>query len=137
MGIEGVMRHLDDSDGDIRAMVGDSFEVCEDIRKNESHFNRASTALETSDMAGLDLRGKRVDDLFERLDLFSELEVIFDVGFFGSCEYLIDSRHKHTKLGLSLFGKENTFTVEFLSDLNDINGMVAEAFEVSDCVKDL
>ena len=55
-------------------MVGYALEIVKNIRENKAVLNAAFALLESDDMAALDSVSYIVNDLLERLDIFSELD---------------------------------------------------------------
>ena len=76
-----VLGNFDYAAADIRAVVGNSFEIVEKVGEDKSVLNGAFTLLESYYVVALDSFLKVVDNLFKRLDKRRLMNVISYQGF--------------------------------------------------------
>ena len=65
VGVEATGLFLDDADGDVGAVVGNTLQVGQVIVEDEAHLDGALTALQALDMAGADFFDQTVDGLLQ------------------------------------------------------------------------
>ena len=94
--------YFDHTARNVRAMVGDSLEVCKQVSKNKSVLDRALALLQSDDMIESDAVADLVYHLLEGLDVSGNLNVVVDKRALCQMKYLVNRRAEHAKLGLSL-----------------------------------
>ena len=67
---------LADADGNVGAVVGNSFKVCEEILENITQFHSASSFLQPFDVFLFHSHIERINDFFHWFDLMSQIQII-------------------------------------------------------------
>ena len=92
MGVKGVGFQLDDGYGDVGAVVGDPFEVCHQVVKDEALGQSADAVLQPVDVVQLHLVAESVNQLLQRLNPGGRLQVVVDEGLICDVDDLGDRR---------------------------------------------
>ena len=73
------MRHFYNTARYVGAMVGNTFQICEQVGPDEAHFYGAVACLHTYDVVGAELVFEVVYNLLKRLYLVRKLDIVFVV----------------------------------------------------------
>ena len=84
-----MLAYVDNTNGNVRAMVAYALKVCDEIRPYKSGFNGARAFLESCDMVITEKGFKVVDNLFKRLNVVCKRNIVVNESGFGQGKYLI------------------------------------------------
>ena len=125
---------LDNDAGDIGTVVGDTFEVCENVLEDIAEFDSTFVVLEAADMAVFEFGGEVIDDFFEWFYHTCNGEVVGSVSFKGFGDIFGNSVGEYLYLGAAFLGEHDAFIVAFLSGFYEVYGVVGNSLEVADAV---
>ena len=80
MRVERLGLELDHGDGDVRAVVGYTLTVGEQVVEGKAVVERALTGLQTVDVVQLHFVAEVIDQLLERLDAVGGVDVVVEEG---------------------------------------------------------
>ena len=130
--IHRMLAYVDDTNGNVGAMVTYSLKVGNEIRPNKSGFHSARAFLKSCDVVVTEKRFQIVDHLFKRLNVVCESNIVIDKGCLGQGKYFIRCGAKNGKL-LSCGRRElNAFFTELLHRFKHVYGVVGDTLEVTD-----
>ena len=126
---------LDDGNGDVGAVVGDTLQVCQVVVEDEAHLDGALTALQAQDVAGADLLDETVDGFFQSFHTAGLIHIVGVVGGEGAVHDLVDGGADHLQLGLGGVGELELLLVELTGVVLEVHAVVADTLEVADGVE--
>ena len=131
--IEGVIHsYFYNASANVGAMVGNTLEVGENIRKDEPVFNCTLTLLKSDDVSHLDLVTQIVNHLLKRIDLCGNVKVVLRLGAVGQLKYIVDRSAENAKLLDRLVREGDLFISQLLAGLNNIDRVVGYTLIVTD-----
>ena len=117
-----IVRSLNDGNGNIGTVVGDTFVIVQNIRQYKAGLDRANALLQPLDVVRLDVSRQVVNDLFERFDVGSIFLIEGNLARIGVFQNFVDR----------ILGEMLSGLVDLLGTLGNIDGMVTEPFKVPD-----
>ena len=123
---------LQHMDGDVRTVVGDTFDVAEQVHKRNAALHVAFAALETVDVPLLEDFQHRVDRFLERLHAQRRLAVRLPVGGIGQIENRARRLEEIAQFAVALRGKMNVVLVHIPRHIRNVHAVIADALEIAD-----
>ena len=106
-GADGLMQvhiglcHIQHAARDVGAVVGYTLKVGQNIRKDKAKLDAAKALLQADGVTQLDLITQIVDQLLQRLDRGSRVEIGMNEGALGDDQDFVDGLFEHSHLGES------------------------------------
>ena len=99
MRIKAVRLKLNESNGDVRAVVGNSLEICQQIVEYKAVVERAYALLQAVDVVQLHLVAEVIYKLLKRLDAVSAFQIVCDKRIYrGVCDLAHGRRYVQSHL---------------------------------------
>ena len=121
----------------VGAVVGDALHIVQHIQEHHAGINGADAILQALDVAVAELLHQNVDDLFQRLHLTGQRDVIVLKGIVGTGQDLLQRGIQQFQLVLGNVAEGGFFLVELHSLFLNVHGVVADALELGDKVQQL
>ena len=115
----------------IGAMIGRTFQICQQIRPYESRADGAIPLLHPQNMTCAHLLFQPVYHLFQRLHRCSCFQIIIQHCLQRSVEYLLHRRENHFQLRMRSVCKAQPFLLHFFRRFQQINRMIGNPLEIS------
>ena len=135
MRVEAACTRLDERDGDVRAVVGHTLVVRQQVVEHEAVLDRALAALQALDVRRLGGGDQAVDDLLQRLNVARHFEVVLAEGIDGQLQNLRQCVCQVLQLRSGILGEDDVLVVDLLGRLAQVDGVVAQTLEVADGVQ--
>ena len=135
--IHRMLAYVDNTDGNVGAMVTHTLKVGDEIRPNKSGLNGARAFLKSCDVVITEKRFQIVDHLFKRLNVVCKSNIVTDKGGLSQSKDLIRCGAKNAKF-LSCGRRElNAFFTKLLYRSKHVYGVVGDTLKVADCFEKL
>ena len=121
----------------VGAVVGDALHIVQHIQEHHAGINGADAILQALDVAVAELLHQNVDDLFQRLHLTGQRDVIVLKGIVGAGQDLLQRGIQQLQFVLGNVAEGGLFLVELHSLFLNVHGVVADALELGDKVQQL
>ena len=135
MGVKAIQRNLDHRNGNVGAMVGDALVVGQQIVQHKAVLDAARARLQTHNVAALDLAHQTVHDFLQRLDLFCRIDVVFLESVHRAVYDILHGGFQNAEVVEGFLAELYRFIADFLSGLDEVDGVVADALKVADGVQ--
>ena len=135
VGVEAVGVQLDDRNGDVGAVVGDSLVVGQKIVEDEALGQGAGAVLEPLDVMELDLVAENIDALLQRLDQIGLVLIVLREGGDGQVQNFLQGGGKNGEFLQSLTGEVELLGVELGGALRDVDGVIGDALVIAEGVQ--
>ena len=135
MGVELVLGHLDHRHRDVGAVVGNALVAGEQVIQHEAVLDGAGAGLQAGDVPRLDLPHQTVHHLLQRLDLARRVAVGMLEGVHGAVHDVLHGGLQHAQIVQSLLAELDALVPNLLGGLDEVDGMVADAFKIVDGVQ--
>ena len=127
MRVKTTFRDFDDTDCDIRAVIGDTLKIVQQVRENKTELNRTGTLLKPFDMSYFDLVGKAVDHLLERLYRCRQSNIRGFIRADRCAQYFGERAYKEVDLAERRRGESNVLDVQLPRCSEMMDGLIADA----------
>ena len=134
---EAVVRDLDHAARNIGAVVRNAFQVGKKVGKDKAKLNGAFAETESFDLVGAESDLKIVDDLFQGLYAYGNLNVIMNERHQGIIHDLMNGSHHDGNFPLSGRREFQFLRVHFFRRFRDIHGVVGKSLQVSNHMEKL
>ena len=128
---ETVVCDLDHAARNVGAVVGNAFQIGQQIGKDKSKLDRAFADAESFDLVGAESDLKIVDDLLQRFHADGNLNIVMNERHQGVIHDLVYGSHHDGKLPLRRRRKFKLFRIHLLRGFRDVHGVVGEALQIS------
>ena len=137
MNVHVEVLRVDDTARDVGAVVGGAFEVGQEVRPDKAGFHTAILLLQAENVLGAHMLLEAVDDLLQGLHAVGGVEI--GRGERGQCQLqnFLYRAGEGLQLSLCPLGEDNLLFRQLLCRLHQIDGVVGNAFEISDDLKQL
>ena len=124
--IHCMLTYVDNTDGNVGAMVTHTLKVGNEIRPYKSGFNGTRAFLKSCDVVITEKRFQIVDHLFKRLNVVCKSNIVVNESGFGQGKYFIRCGTKNSDF-LSCGRRElNAFFTKLLYRFKNVYGMVGD-----------
>ena len=120
--VQIVLRGVNDTPGDVGAVVGGALEIGQEIRPDEACLDAAIALLHPENVARAHLLLEQIDDLLERLDLRGDGDIAGGECTQRKCENFTDCICKRLKIALGAVGEGKLLIAQFLGGSEGRNG---------------
>ena len=124
--IHCMLTYVDNTDGNVGAMVAHALKVGNEIRPYKSGFNGAGAFLKSCNVVVTEKRFQIVDHLFKRLNIICKSNIVTYKGCFGQGKYLIRCGAKNSHFLSCGRGELNAFFTKLLHRFKHVYGVVGD-----------
>ena len=132
VGVHIVVMQIHNAAGDVAAVVADTLQTGEQVGPDEAGLDAAGTLLQTEDMAGTEGFLQIVDNLLQRLHQIGLLQIVLHEGAGGQFHDFLNGGNHNRQFLLAGLGEGNILCLQLFSGFQQIQGMVAHTFQITD-----
>ena len=129
-----LIEHRERKNADIRALVGNTLHIDEDIEEGKTRIHRALAVAHAADVIGAQRGNEVIHDLLDRLDLARGLVVRRAESAVGVVEDLAECLPEHRKLLMRHRRQARIALDELLRVLRQVHGVVADALKLAEAL---
>ena len=131
------LAHADQTGRDVGAVVRDALRIVQHIEEDNAGIDGTDAILQALDVLVAELFHHDVDDLFQRLHLTGQGEVVVLEGVVGQVKDALHGAGEELELLLGVVTEGGFLLVQLLGFLHDVHGVVADALVLGDEVQQL
>ena len=132
MQIKTVVCRIQNTAGDVGAVVSRSLEIRQQVGPHEARFNTAMTLLHAQNMARAHLLLQCNDDLFQRLYLCGGRKIFFAERALCRIQYLTHRADEHLQLFFCGGAEAKSLAAQFFRCRKQVHGVVGDTLKIAD-----
>ena len=129
--------HADQTGRDVGAVVGDALHIVQHIQEDDAGVDGADAVLQALDVLVAQLFDHDVNDLFQRLHLTGQCDVIVLKGVVRQVQHALHRAGEELELLLCVVAEGRFLLIKLLGFFHDVDGIVADALVLGDEVQQL
>ena len=131
------MGHLNDTAGDVGAMVGHPLQAGQQVRPDKAQFNGTFPFLQPQNMPVPQLLLQGIHHLLQRLHFGSQRRVVLEEGVQRQVHHFSHRRGEYRQLLLGVDREAQALVADFLCRLHQVDRMVGDPLKVPNDVQKL